>query len=54
MRKPYNKPVVLLLESMLKKKEPFHLFDEWFQIVKDDPKTVEANAMCLATATKLV
>lgn len=54
MRKPYNDQEVLFLERNLKKKEPFHLFDEWFQIVKNDPRTIEANAMCLATATKLV
>lgn len=52
MRKPYNDQEVSFLESSIKYKEPISLFDEWFQIVKNDPRTVEANAMCLATATK--
>lgn len=54
MRKPYHGESTTLLECNLSKKEPLHLFDEWFQIVKNDPRTVEANAMCLATATKSV
>lgn len=54
MRKPYNDQGVVFIESALRTKEPFQVFDEWFQIVKNDPRTVEANAMCLATATKLV
>lgn len=54
MRKPYNDKELLFIEGSLKIKEPLHLFNEWFQIVKNDPRTVEANAMCLATATKLV
>lgn len=54
MRKPYNDNEVVFLESDIKQKEPLHLFNEWFQIVKNDPRTVEANAMCLATSTKLV
>ncbi|XP_018562256.1 pyridoxine-5'-phosphate oxidase [Anoplophora glabripennis] len=52
MRVNYNERTNLFLEENLEIKEPFYLFDKWFKIVKNDPRTVEANAMCLATATK--
>lgn len=52
MRKPYNAKKDIFLENNLSKREPLHLFNEWFQIVKNDPRTVEANAMCLATANQ--
>lgn len=52
MRACYNERTHLFLEENLEIKEPFYLFDKWFKIVKNDPRTVEPNAMCLATATK--
>lgn len=52
MRHPYNDKSNVFLEANLLKKEPFHLFEQWFNEVRELNKTVEANAMCLATATK--
>ncbi|KAJ8981626.1 hypothetical protein NQ317_000854 [Molorchus minor] len=51
MRTNYNERSNLFLEEYLEIKEPLYLFDKWFKIVKNDPRTVEPNAMCLATAT---
>ncbi|KAJ8912641.1 hypothetical protein NQ315_015153 [Exocentrus adspersus] len=51
MRTSYNERDNLFLEDDLEIKEPLYLFDKWFKIVKNDPRTVEPNAMCLATAT---
>ncbi|KRT78153.1 hypothetical protein AMK59_8104, partial [Oryctes borbonicus] len=33
-------------------KEPFHLFDQWFQEAVNNPSIMEPNAACLATSTK--
>ncbi|CAG9865311.1 unnamed protein product [Phyllotreta striolata] len=52
MRKSYNSKSTVFLEENIKAKEPIAIFNDWFQVVKDDPRTVEANAMCLSTATK--
>ncbi|KAJ8981625.1 hypothetical protein NQ317_000853 [Molorchus minor] len=41
-----------LLAEDLEVKEPFHLFDKWFKIVNNDPRTDKANAMCLSTVSK--
>ncbi|CAG9760334.1 unnamed protein product [Ceutorhynchus assimilis] len=42
----------LFLEEEMEKKEPFDLFRKWFQQVKEDPRTVEPNAMHLSTSSK--
>ncbi|CAH1119176.1 unnamed protein product [Phaedon cochleariae] len=52
MRTNYNDTHTILLEKDLEFKEPLALFDKWFKIIKNDPRTVEPNAMCLSTATK--
>ncbi|KAG5874410.1 hypothetical protein JTB14_033167 [Gonioctena quinquepunctata] len=52
MRVDYNGKLDLFLEEHLETKEPLYVFDKWFKIIKNDPRTVEANAMCLSTATK--
>ncbi|XP_030761711.1 pyridoxine-5'-phosphate oxidase-like [Sitophilus oryzae] len=52
MRTEYNDRKNVFLEADIEVKEPFHLFSKWFQIIKDDPKTVEPNAVCLSTSTK--
>lgn len=52
MRTPYNERTRLFLEKDIELKEPFNLFDKWFQEVRNDKRFVEPNAMCLATSTK--
>ncbi|XP_072387464.1 pyridoxine-5'-phosphate oxidase-like isoform X1 [Diabrotica undecimpunctata] len=52
MRASYNSKLVSFLEKDIEIKEPYNLFERWFKLVKDDPRTVEANAMCVSTATK--
>lgn len=44
----------ILLEKNLKKKEPFHIFEQWFAEHKERNKTPEASVMSVATATKYV
>jgi len=52
MRKPYNEKHTTFLESSLVSKEPFKQFQEWFDLASKTEHIKEANAMCLATATK--
>lgn len=54
MRRSYNNKDNTFVEAKLEKKEPFHIFEQWFNAVREQDKSVEANAMCLATATKYV
>jgi len=53
MRKPYrDKADIFDMENLVSSKDPFDQFEEWFQAAKDDGKSEEPNAMCVATATK--
>ncbi|XP_050310537.1 pyridoxine-5'-phosphate oxidase [Anthonomus grandis grandis] len=52
LRKQYHGKDTLFLEETIEKKDPIDLFGKWFKLVKDDPRTVEANSMCLSTCTK--
>ncbi|XP_066140044.1 pyridoxine/pyridoxamine 5'-phosphate oxidase-like isoform X2 [Euwallacea fornicatus] len=52
MRHDYNNKKNLFLEEHIQKKEPFDLFQKWFEQVQRDPRTVEPNAVCLSTCTK--
>ncbi|KAK8374979.1 hypothetical protein O3P69_019955 [Scylla paramamosain] len=52
MRKPYKGKNEAFLEEDLVAKEPFGQFKEWFDEACNTPGIIEANAMCLATATK--
>lgn len=52
MRTEYNHRENLFLEKDIEVKDPYVLFEKWFSLVKNDPRTVEPNAMCLATANK--
>ncbi|KYB25431.1 pyridoxine/pyridoxamine 5'-phosphate oxidase [Tribolium castaneum] len=52
IRTNYNDRTNLFLEEDIEVKEPFHLFEKWFSIVRNNPTVVEPNAMCLSTATK--
>lgn len=54
MRKPYKAGHEVFLESSLEAKEPFAQFKSWFDQACVTPGILEANAMCLATATKYV
>ena len=54
MRKPYKAGHEPFTESDLVAKEPFTQFKDWFDQACQTPGIIEANAMCLATATKLV
>ncbi|XP_060526611.1 pyridoxine/pyridoxamine 5'-phosphate oxidase [Cylas formicarius] len=52
LRAEYNEKTNVLLEEQIKVKDPIVLFDEWFKEVQHDSRTVEPNAVCLATCTK--
>ncbi|KAJ3642392.1 hypothetical protein Zmor_025184 [Zophobas morio] len=52
IRTKYNDRTNLFLEEDIEVKEPFHLFEKWFNGVRGHPAIEEPNAMCLATATK--
>lgn len=52
MRKPYKGQNEAFLEEDLVAKEPYGQFKEWFDEACNTPGIIEANAMCLATATK--
>ncbi|XP_023026387.1 pyridoxine/pyridoxamine 5'-phosphate oxidase [Leptinotarsa decemlineata] len=52
MRADYHSKQDLFLEENIQIKEPLDLFDKWFKIIKNDSRTIEANAMCLSTATR--
>merc|ERR1711997_204942 len=52
MRKPYLGEGQTFDIKDLVSKEPYEQFKNWFDIAKSTPGIEEANAMCLATATK--
>ncbi|XP_021940561.1 pyridoxine-5'-phosphate oxidase-like isoform X2 [Zootermopsis nevadensis] len=52
MRKEYKGKSEIFTEKDLKGKEPFGQFKEWFEEACNHPSILEANAVCLATATK--
>ena len=52
MRKPYNDSSSTFVESDLVCKEPIGQFTSWFELACKTPGINEANAMCLATASK--
>ncbi|KAF2892560.1 hypothetical protein ILUMI_13620 [Ignelater luminosus] len=52
IRKPYNTRSNVFLEKDINVKNPFDLFDKWFQEARSNPNIVEPNAMCLSTATR--
>ncbi|XP_076045114.1 pyridoxine/pyridoxamine 5'-phosphate oxidase-like isoform X2 [Oratosquilla oratoria] len=52
MRKPYKGKSEVFTEDNLVAKEPVAQFKAWFDEACNTPGIVEANAMCLATATK--
>ena len=52
MRKPYNQKHQVFLESDLVSKDPLEQFKSWFEEASSAPGIIEANAMCLSTASK--
>lgn len=52
LRKPYNTRSNVFLEKDIDVKDPFDLFNKWFQEACSNPDIVEPNAMCLSTATR--
>jgi len=53
MRKPYrDKADTFDLDDLVESRNPFDQFTAWFEAAKTEPKVEEANAMCVATATK--
>ena len=52
MRKPYLGENEVFEVTNLVAKEPFAQFQNWFDQAKSTPGIEEANAMCLATASK--
>lgn len=54
MRHPYNNAQKVFLEEDLVAKEPFGQFKHWFEEACNTEGIMEANAMCLATASRYV
>ena len=54
MRKPYNNQSETFTESDLVAKEPIQQFKVWFDEACRTNGILEANAMCLATASKYI
>ena len=52
MRKPYKGESEVFDDEDLVSKEPFGMFEAWFDIARKTEGILEANAMSLATATK--
>ncbi|PSN31522.1 Pyridoxine-5'-phosphate oxidase [Blattella germanica] len=52
MRRKYNDKSDIFTEKDLKAKEPIGHFKEWFDEACKHPSILEANAVCVATATK--
>ncbi|XP_063608452.1 pyridoxine/pyridoxamine 5'-phosphate oxidase-like isoform X1 [Penaeus indicus] len=52
MRKPYKGKNEAFMEDDLVAKEPIAQFKAWFEEACNTPGIIEANAMCIATATK--
>lgn len=52
MRIKYKGKSEIFTEKDLKGNEPFGQFREWFEEACDHPSILEANSVCLATATK--
>lgn len=53
MRKPYRGKHDVFDVNDLVSKEPFEQFKSWFEEAKNTEGIMEANAMSLATSTKL-
>ncbi|XP_018015184.1 pyridoxine/pyridoxamine 5'-phosphate oxidase isoform X2 [Hyalella azteca] len=52
MRQPYKNAQEVFLEEHLSSKEPIGQFKAWFEEACNCKGIIEANAMCLATATR--
>jgi pyridoxamine 5'-phosphate oxidase len=52
MRAKYKGEAEAFTEKDLNGKEPFSQFREWFEEACKHPSILEANAVCLATATR--
>ena len=52
MRKKYKDKSEVFTEKDLTAKEPIAQFKEWFEEACKHPTILEANAVCVATATK--
>lgn len=52
MRIKYKTKAETFTESDLVSKDPIVQFKYWFEIARDTPGIMEANAMCLCTCTK--
>ena len=52
LRIKYKEKRDVFHESSIEKKDPFHLFKQWFTEACETPEIIEPNAMCLATSTK--
>lgn len=54
MRAAYKGRQQLFTEADLSFQEPIGQFKVWFEEARNNPGVIEANAMCLATASKWV
>ncbi|RXG71197.1 Pyridoxine-5'-phosphate oxidase [Armadillidium vulgare] len=52
MRKSYHESHTNFTEDQLITKEPFGQFESWFNEARNTDGIIEANAMCIATASK--
>ncbi|XP_032796071.1 pyridoxine-5'-phosphate oxidase [Daphnia magna] len=52
MRKPYNEKHKTFTEVDLISKDPIEQFESWFDVACQTTTILEANAMCLSTASK--
>jgi pyridoxamine 5'-phosphate oxidase len=52
MRTKYKEEAGAFMEGDLKGKEPISQFREWFEEACKNPVILEANSVCLATATR--
>lgn len=52
LRLKYKSPKEVFTEASITKKEPFGLFNQWFQDALNTPEILEPNAICLATVDK--
>lgn len=52
MRVPYSDKEDWFVEDGIDTKEPINLFTKWFEEARNSSLIKEANAMCLATATR--
>lgn len=52
VRAKYNSPENLFLEKNIAVKEPWNLFEQWFQDARNNAGIIEPHAACISTATK--